>query len=73
MDKLIELLEEICPGINFTLEENLIDDEIIDSFDVIAIVTEIMDAFDVKIGVEDIIPENFNSVEAMMKLIERLK
>ena len=73
MDKLIELLEEICPGIDFTSEENLIDDEIIDSFDVIAIVTEIMDAFNVEIGVEDIIPENFNSVEAMMNLIERLK
>ncbi len=73
MDKLIELLEEICPGIDFTAEENLIDDEIIDSFDVIAIVTEIMDSFDVEIGVEDIIPENFNSVEAMMNLIERLK
>ena len=73
MNELIELLKEICPGVDFESEENLIDDEIIDSFDVIAIVTEIMDAFDVEIGVEDIIPENFNSAKAMMNLIERLK
>ena len=73
MNELIELLKEICPGVDFEAEENLIDDEIIDSFDVIAIVTEIMDAFDVEIGVEDIIPENFNSAKAMMNLIERLK
>lgn len=73
MEKLVELLEEVCPGVDFLTEDSLIDDEIIDSFDVIAIVTEIMDAFDVEIGVEDIIPENFNSVNAMMNLIERLK
>lgn len=73
MNQLIELLKEVCPGVDFEAEKNLIDDEIIDSFDVIAIVTEIMDAFQVEIGVEDIIPENFNSVEAMMNLIERLK
>jgi len=73
MEKLLELLCEVCPGVDFENEKNLIDDEIIDSFDLIALVTEIMDAFSVEIGVEDIIPENFNSVENMLNLIERLK
>lgn len=73
MEQLLSILNEICPGVDFENEKNLIDDEIIDSFDMIAVVSEIMDAFSVEIGVEDIIPENFNSVEAMMNLIERLK
>ena len=73
MEKLLELLCEVCTGVDFENEKNLIDDEIIDSFDLIALVTEIMDAFSVEIGVEDIIPENFNSVENMLNLIERLK
>lgn len=74
MDKLIEIIREICPAAEDIENcKTLIDDEIIDSFDMVALVTEIMDAFDVEISVDDIIPENFNSVEAMMDLIERLK
>lgn len=73
MEKLIEILKEICPGADVENCKTLIDDEVIDSFDIVAVVTEIMDAFDVEISVEDIIPENFNSAEAMMALIERLK
>ena len=74
MDKLIEIIREICPAAEDIENcKTLIDDEIIDSFDMVALVTEIMDAFDVEISVDDIIPENFNSVEAIMDLIERLK
>ena len=74
MDKLIEIIKEICPAAEDIENcKTLIDDEIIDSFDMVALVTEIMDAFDVEISVDDIIPENFNSVEAIMDLIERLK
>ena len=74
MDKLIEIIKEICPAAEDIENcKTLIDDEIIDSFDMVALVSEIMDAFDVEISVDDIIPENFNSVEAIMDLIERLK
>ena len=68
--QIIELLSEICPGIDFETETALIDDGLIDSLDIVAVVTELMEAFDVELGVDDLTPENFNSVEAIEELIE---
>ena len=68
--KIIEILSEICPGIDFETETALIDDGLIDSLDIVAVVTELMEAFDVELGVDDLTPENFNSVEAIEELIE---
>jgi len=74
MDKLLTILNTTCPGIDFENETALVDNELIDSLDVVTIVTEIMGTFGVELSVEDIIPENFNSAQAMMALIEeRLK
>ena len=68
--QIIEILSEICPGIDFETETSLIDDGLIDSLDIVAVVTELMEAFDVELGVDDLTPENFNSVEAIEELIE---
>ena len=68
--QIIEILSEICPGIDFETETALIDDGLIDSLDIVAVVTELMEAFDVELGVDDLAPENFNSVEAIEELIE---
>ena len=68
--QIIEILSEICPGIDFEPETALIDDGLIDSLDIVAVVTELMEAFDVELGVDDLTPENFNSVEAIEELIE---
>ena len=68
--QIIEILSEICPGIDFETETALIDDGLIDSLDIVAVVTELMEAFDVELGVDDLTPENFNSVEASEELIE---
>ena len=68
--QIIEILSEICPGIDFETESALIDDGLIDSLDIVAVVTELMEAFDVELGVDDLTPENFNSVEAIEELIE---
>ena len=68
--QIIEILSEICPGIDFETETALIDDGLIDSLDIVAVVTELMGAFDVELGVDDLTPENFNSVEAIEELIE---
>ena len=70
-EQIIEILTEICPGVDFEQETSLIDDGLIDSLDIVAVVTELMEAFDVELGVDDLTPENFNSVEAIEELIER--
>lgn len=70
-EQIIEILTEICPGVDFEQETSLIDDGLIDSLDIVAAVTDLMDTFDVQLGVDDLTPENFNSVDAICQLIER--
>ncbi len=72
MDELREILEGIHPEVDYDTEAGLIDKRIFDSFDVITLVGELMDTFDVEITAEQMIPENFNSMEAIRNLIERL-
>ncbi len=69
-EKLLEILTDICPDVDFENETELIDDGLIESLDIVAIVTEIMAEFDVEINVDDLLPENFNSVDAILELIE---
>ena len=71
MEKLLQILRETCPGVDFENEKALIDNEILDSMDIVTIVSEIMGVFSVELNVEDLIPENFNSVEAIWALIEQ--
>lgn len=73
MDQLLEILQELKPGVEFEGQKRLFDDGILDSLDIVSLVSEIDDVFDVEITVVDLRPENFNSVEAMMALIERLQ
>ena len=73
MDVIMEILEEARPDVDFTKETRLIDDEILDSFDIISIVGELNDAFDIEINVNDLLPENFNSAEAIFELVEKLR
>ena len=72
MEKLIEILQNLHPDIDFETYEGLVDDGILDSLDIVTLITDINDAFDVSIPAEEILPENFNSAEALWDLIERL-
>lgn len=73
MEQLLRIMGEIRPDVDFTKEENLIDDEILDSFDVISIVSEVNVQYGIEINVNDMVPENFNSAEALFALIQRLQ
>lgn len=72
MEKLQRIFAQICPDADAD-SDSLVDDELIDSLDLVSLVAEIMDEFGVKIAVDDITPENFNSLDAMLALIRRLK
>lgn len=72
MEKLIEILKELHDDVDFETEEALVDDGILDSLDIVSLVTEIDSEFGVRIPPEEIIPENFNSASALMALIEKL-
>ncbi len=69
--QVLEILEDVCPDVDFQNETALIDDGLIESLDIVAIVTGIMDEFDVEINVDDLLPENFNSLDAIMALIKQ--
>lgn len=71
MNTIQEILEEIHPGIDYAGETALIDDGLLDSFNVIAIVTELNTRFGIKISIGDLEPENFNSMQAIHALVER--
>jgi acyl carrier protein len=73
MEKLIEILEDLQPGVDYENTENLIDGRILNSLTILSLVAEIEDEFDVEIPTVEIVPANFNSVKSMWALIERLK
>jgi len=67
----MKILSEIRPDLDFEKESKLIDAGILDSFDIISIVSEINDIFDININVADLLPENFNTVNAIWSLIQQ--
>lgn len=73
MNELLAIMKEVRPDIDFEKETALIDDNLLDSFDIITIVSEVNEQFDVEINVDDLLPENFNSAEALYKLILSLQ
>ena len=66
-------MTECCPGIDFRNETALVDDGLIESLDIVTIVSELMEAFSVEITVDDLTPENFNSAQSMWDMIQRLQ
>ena len=70
-EKLLALLREEYPDIDFDESDELVDDGILDSLTVVGVISAISDEFNVEIPYEEIIPENFNSIDAMAELIEK--
>ena len=72
MEKLLEILNRLHPDVDFTAVEDLYDEGVLDSLDMVRLVTEIGQAFDVTVPAEELIPDNFMNVNTIMALIERL-
>lgn len=73
MEELMEILEALKPEIDFAAEKELIDDGVLESFDVITLIAEIEDQMGIEILAEEIVPENFNSAEDIWRLCEKIK
>ena len=72
MNEVLEIVEDLRPDVDFKEEKALVSDGILDSIDIISLVQELDEEFDITIKPADLIPENFNSVEAISKLVEKL-
>lgn len=72
MEKLMKILKDLHQDVDFENNTKLIDSKILDSFDIITIITEVEIEYDVAIPAEEIVPENFNSAKALFALIQRL-
>ena len=73
MDILKAILEDLRPDVDFDKEENLVDGNVLDSFDIITLVARISEEMKIEIDIDDLIPENFNSLKAMEMLLEKYK
>ena len=69
--KILEIVKQIHPDVP-AQSEGLVDDGVLDSLDIVTLVTALNAAFDVRIPALEILPDNFNSVRAMARMIERL-
>ena len=73
MEKLLEILKQVRSDVDFENETALVDDGILDSFDIVSIISELDDAFGVQIRIAELDPENFNSAQAIWELVQKLK
>ena len=73
MEELMEILREMDDSIDYEKETALIDSQLLDSFGVITLVAELEENFDITIEAAEMVPENFNSAEAIWKMIQRLQ
>ena len=71
-EQILEILNDINPDIDYENETALVDDAVMDSFDLVSLVSELNGTFGINITVVDFIPENFNSLDAITALVERL-
>ena len=71
-EKVLAVLKSVRKDVDFEHEQKLIDDDILDSFDIISIVSDLNDEFDIDITADELEPENFNSLDAIVQLVNSL-
>lgn len=72
MERLLEILNELHDEIDYSKENRLVDDKLFDSFDLITLVADLSEEFDIEITAREFIPENFNSAQALWRMIQEL-
>ena len=73
MDELLEILNDINPDVDYETEDQLIDGKVLDSFSIITLISNISDTFDIELGPQYLVPENFNSAKAMWAMIQHIR
>ena len=71
-ERVLQILQEVRHDVDFEKETKLIDDGILDSFDIIAVVSELNENFEIEITADELEPENFNTLDAVVELVESL-
>ena len=72
LEEIIEILKDVEEDVDYENETALVDNRVLDSFDILSIIRALNEEFDISIPAKDVIPENFNSAEAMRNLVQRL-
>lgn len=72
-ERVLQILQEVRHDVDFEKETELIDDGILDSFDIIAVVSELNENFEIEITADELEPENFNTLDAVVELVESLQ
>lgn len=73
MNEIIEILENLKPGIDFTKETDLIEHHILESMEILQLVAELDDEFDIKITLPYIKPDNFKSAETIYNMVKEIQ
>ena len=71
-EEILKLLQELHEDVDFEIEDTLVDDKILDSFDLVTLVTELNETFDVEVTAREFIAENFNSLDTLTEMIYNL-
>lgn len=72
LEDIIEILQDVEEDVDYETEAALVDNRVLDSFDILSIISALNDEFDISIPAKDVIPENFNSAAAMRDMVQRL-
>jgi len=73
MEEILEILQEIKPNADFETEEDLVASRVLDSLSIMMLMGALNDKYDIELTVEDLVPENFASVQAIYEMVERLQ
>ena len=73
MEEIIRILNSVKPGVDFSSSQDFIKEELLNSLEIVILVSKLNDAFDIEIGAADLRPENFKNLDSLQKLIEKLE